>query len=152
MQEELRLNLSEDKTLITHARTEAARFLGYHLSVSHDDTYQTHHVRHINGQIRLRIPPDVLTTNCQRYQRNGKPLHRPELTNNTVYSIVAQYQAEYRGLVEYYRRANDLHRFNRLQWIMDGSLCKTLAAKLKLSTKQVRKRYETQWMMMDDDG
>ena len=147
LQEELRLTLSEEKTLITHARTDSARFLGYHLSVSHDDTCQTHHVRHINGQIRLRIPPDVLTTKCQRYQRNGKPLHRPELTNNTVYSIVAQYQAEYRGLVEYYRLANDLHRLNRLQWVMGGSLGKTLAAKLKLTAKQVRKRYEAQWTM-----
>jgi group II intron reverse transcriptase/maturase len=145
LHEELQLELSEEKTLITHAQTEAARFLSYQLTTSQDDTYQTQHKRRINGQIRLGIPPDILHAKCRPYQHHGKPTHRPELTNNTAYSIVAQYQSEYRGLVEYYQLANDLHRLNRLKWVMQQSLTKTLAAKYKVSVKQVYRKYQASW-------
>jgi len=37
--DELRLTLTEEKTLITHARTEVARFLGYHISTMQANTY-----------------------------------------------------------------------------------------------------------------
>jgi len=37
LRETLKLELSEEKTLITHARTEAAKFLGYHLVSQHVD-------------------------------------------------------------------------------------------------------------------
>src|SRR5262249_15056102 len=116
-----------------------------HLRVSHDDTRQTKKKRRINGHIWLRVPSDILTTKYRRYQRRGKPIHRKELTNHSVSSIVAQYQAEYRGLVEYYRLANDLHRLTWLRWIMNQSLNKTLATKLKLTAKQAREKYAATW-------
>jgi group II intron reverse transcriptase/maturase len=145
LHDELRLTLSEEKTLITHARTEAARFLSYHITVSQDDTFQTKKKRSINRHIKMRIPSDIMNGKCQKYQKHGKPIHRKELTNNTQYSIVAQYQAEYRGLVEYYQLANDLYRFNRLRWVMQRSLIKTLAMKLKISGHKVRDKYSTTW-------
>ena len=37
LRDDLKLELSETKTLITHARTRAARFLGYEITVQHDD-------------------------------------------------------------------------------------------------------------------
>jgi len=139
------LTLSEEKTLITHAKTETARFLGYHISIMQENTYRTtgRKKRNANGKVKLSVPPDVLNQKCQKYQRHGKPIHRPELTNNTVYSIVAQYQSEYRGIVEYYQLANDIYKLNRLKWIMETSLTKTLAAKLKLSVPQVYKKFQT---------
>jgi len=141
----LKLTLSEEKTLITHAKTETARFLGYHISIMQENTYRTtgRKKRNANGKVRLSVPPDVLKQKCQKYLRKGKPIHRPELTNNTAYSIVAQYQSEYRGLVEYYQLANDIYKLNRLKWIMETSLTKTLAAKLKLSVPQVYKKFQT---------
>jgi hypothetical protein len=36
--ENLKLELSEEKTLITHVKTERARFLGYEITRFHDDT------------------------------------------------------------------------------------------------------------------
>ncbi len=143
----LKLELSEEKTLITHARTETARFLSYHLRASQDDTRQTKKKRSVNGEIWLRIPQDILTKKCQKYKEHGKPKHRKELTNNTDYSIVAQYQSEFRGLAEYYQLANDLHRLNRLKWIMQQSLAKTLAVKLHLTVKKVHEKYSTTWMV-----
>lgn len=143
LHKELGLTLSEEKTLITHAKTETARFLGYHISIMQENTYRTGgKKRNANGKVKLSVPPDALKQKCQKYQRRGKPIHRPELANNTVYSIVAQYQSEYRGVVEYYQLANDIYKFNRLKWIMETSLTKTLAAKLKLSVPQVYKRFQ----------
>jgi len=145
LHEELKLELSDEKTLITHARTEAARFLSYEISASQDDTCQTKKKRSVNGEMRLRVPPDLLRKKCQKYQKRNKPLHRKELTNNTAYSIVAQYQSEFRGFAEYYQLANDLHRLNSLKWIMEQSLAKTLATKLKVTVKKVHKKFGTTW-------
>jgi len=145
LHDELKLDLSEEKTLITHARTQAARFLSYSLSASQDDTRQTKKKRSVNGEMRLRVPPDLLRKKCQKYQQNNKPIHRKELTNNTDYSIVAQYQSEFRGFAEYYQLANDLHRLNSLKWIMEQSLAKTLATKLKTTVKKVHKKYGATW-------
>jgi group II intron reverse transcriptase/maturase len=145
LHEVLKLELSDEKTLITHARTEAARFLSYHLSASQDDTRQTKKKRSVNGEMRLRVPPDLLKKKCQKYQKHNKPIHRKELTNNTAYSIVAQYQSEFRGFAQYYQLANDLHRLNSLKWIMEQSLAKTLATKLKVTVKKVHKKYGATW-------
>lgn len=149
LHEELKLELSDEKTLITHARTGAARFLSYQISASQDDTRQTKKKRSVNGEMWLRVPPDLLRKKCQKYQRNNKPIHRKELTNNTAYSIVAQYQSEFRGFAEYYQLANERHRLNSLKWIMEQSLAKTLATKLKVSAKTMRKKYGAVWM---EDG
>jgi group II intron reverse transcriptase/maturase len=145
LHEELQLDLSDEKTLITHARTEAARFLSYQISASQDDTRQTNRKRSVNGVMRLRVPPDLLKKKCQKYQKNNKPIHRKELTNNTGYSIVAQYQSEFRGFVEYYQLANDLYRLNSLKWIMEQSLAKTLATKFKVTVNKVHKHYGASW-------
>jgi group II intron reverse transcriptase/maturase len=145
LHEELQLDLSDEKTLITHARTEAARFLSYQISASQDDTRQTNRKRSVNGVMRLRVPPDLLRKKCQKYQKNNKPIHRKELTNNTGYSIVAQYQSEFRGFVEYYQLANDLYRLNSLKWIMEQSLAKTLATKFKVTVNKVHKHYGASW-------
>ena len=145
LHEELQLDLSDEKTLITHARTEAARFLSYQISASQDDTRQTNRKRSVNGGMRLRVPPDLVKKKCQKYQNNNTPIHRKELTNNTGYSIVAQYQSEFRGFVEYYQLANDLYRLNSLKWIMEQSLAKTLATKFKVTVNKVHKHYGASW-------
>jgi hypothetical protein len=113
LRDTLKLELSKTKTLITHARTETARFLGYEIGTFHDNTR-----RSINGAIRLRVPAAVARAKCEPYMRNGKPVHRPEMEHDSPYSIVRHYQQEYRGVVEYYQLAYNPYRFNRLKWIM----------------------------------
>ena len=83
----------------------------------------------------------VVRAKCNLYMRHGKPVHRPELEHDSPYSIVVQYQQEYRGVVKYYQLAFDRYRFSRLKWIMSTSLAKTLGHKLRLSVQQVWKRY-----------
>ena len=53
LRDELTLELSEEKTLITHARTSAARFLGYEITVQHNDKAITNGQRSSNGTVRL---------------------------------------------------------------------------------------------------
>jgi Reverse transcriptase (RNA-dependent DNA polymerase)/Type II intron maturase len=143
LREQLRLELSQAKTLITHARTEKARFLGYEIQVLHNDKKQTDGRRSVNAHIGFQVPHDVIDQKCQDYMEDGKPIHRPELLRDTVFTIISTYQAEFRGLVEYYRLAHDLsHKLARLKWDMERSLIKTLAAKLQTPGTQVYRRYQ----------
>jgi hypothetical protein len=67
LREELKLELSEEKTLITHARSEAARFLGYEITRLHNDEQRTKRAtthtmcRTINHIIGFRVPKDAIT-------------------------------------------------------------------------------------------
>src|ERR1019366_6371971 len=53
LRDELRLELSPSKTLITHAASQAARFLGYEIKAQHSDTKITRNRRAVNGAIGL---------------------------------------------------------------------------------------------------
>jgi hypothetical protein len=97
----------------------------------------------VNGKVELRVPEDILKQKCKRYLKNGKPIHRKELETETVYSIMSRYQSEYRGLVEYYQMANNLNRFKTLRWVMEVSLTKTVAAKLRLTVSKVYDKFQT---------
>jgi group II intron reverse transcriptase/maturase len=144
LRENLKLELSETKTLITHPRTEAARFLGYDIVVlNSDQKLDSRGHRSINGQIGLKVPSDVIKSKCERFLLHGKPIHRVELTNDSVFSIVAHYQHEFRGIVEYYRLAYNLYQLNRLKWVMERSLTQTLAHKLRISVREVYRHYQT---------
>lgn len=143
LRDTLKLDLSEEKTLVSHARTERARFLGYdvHIAVANDQRQDGK--RAINGLATLTIPLETIRERCGRYQRHGEAVHRADLLNDEVFSIVARYQAEYRGFVEYYRPAVNLSRLSELKWVMETSLTKTLAHKRKISVSSVYRRYHT---------
>ena len=144
LREELKLELSAEKTLITHARNDRALFLGYEIHTLHaDDKHDHRGQRCINGSIGLRVPKHVIHDHCTNYMRRGKPYHMMQRTNDNVYSIIAQYQTEYRGVVQYYRLAYNLHQLGRLKWVMQQSLVRTLSKKLKISTAKVYKRFKT---------
>ncbi len=141
LQEDLKLELSETKTLITHARTGAARFLGYEITVRHDDRKLTAGRRSLNGGIWPRVPIDVIKAKCARYMQRGKPAHRPELMNEQDHAIISRYGSEYRGIVQYYLLAGDVYRLNRLHWVMVTSLLKTLAGKHGSSVSKMARKY-----------
>jgi len=138
----LKLELSEGKTLITHARTQAARFLGYEIVVlDNDQKHDQHGHRSINGQIGLQVPLDVVRAKCRPYLHHGKPIRRTERIVHTDFSVIAQFQAEYRGIVEYYQLAFNRHQLGRLKGVMQRSLTKTLARKFRISVPAVYRRY-----------
>ena len=150
LRETLGLELNAAKTLITHARTQPARFLGYHVIVQHCDTKQTGGRRAANGKIALRVPPDVVKAQCARYRHRGKPWQRPRLQNLDDYDIVGTYGAEYRGVVNYYLLAQDVWRLHTLHWHALTSMLKTLAAKHSSSVTKMAARHTAK--VTTDDG
>jgi group II intron reverse transcriptase/maturase len=143
LQEELKLELSKTKTLITHAKIQTARFLGYEINTMMDNTKRHNKRRCINSMIRLSVPKDVIESKCQKYMKDGKTKHRTEMLNESEFSIMSAYQSEYRGIVEYYQLAHNISELGKLKWIMDQSLTMTLAAKMKTNASDVRKKYNT---------
>jgi group II intron reverse transcriptase/maturase len=142
LREELKLDLSEPKTLITHATSQAARFLGYEIRTQHADTKITRHRRAVNGAIGLFVPRDVIRGKCTAYMSKGKPAFRGPLLHDDDFTIVAQYGSEYRGLVQYYLLAQDVFRLASLRWVMETSMLKTLAAKHKSSVTKMARKYK----------
>jgi hypothetical protein len=141
LRDDLKLELSETKTLITHARTDAARFLGYEITTQHANHVITGGRRAANGAIGLRVPREVIKTKCSRYMQRGKPERRPELMNEEDHAIISRYGAEYRGIVQYYLLAGDVWRLSRLHWVMLTSMLKTLASKYDSSVSKMARKY-----------
>src|SRR5712691_6119123 len=142
LREELALELNPGKTLITHARTRAARYLGYEIIVQHCDTKITNGRRSANGNVALRVPLDVIKAKRAPYRQRGKPWHRPALQNLDDYDIIQAYGAEYRGIVGYYMLARDVWRFNELEWYAKTSMLKTLGAKYQSTVTKMAARYK----------
>ena len=134
LHDELKLEMSPDKALITHASTGSARFLGY------DITTQNYFGRP-TAKIELRVPDQVIEDKIRRSTKDGKPIHRREITYDTDFSIIARYGAEYRGYVQSYAYAANRCWLNRLQWYMRISLLKTLANKHRSTVSKMAKRY-----------
>ncbi|MDB5308438.1 MAG: Maturase [Gemmataceae bacterium] len=100
----LKLRLSAEKTLITHASEQRARFLGYEIAVRRSDAKLGPALnggtrRSVNGIVGLFVPRTVVTTRLERYMRKGKPAPVTALVGLSDYHIVSHYQATYRGLV-----------------------------------------------------
>ena len=143
LQTELKLPLSAEKTLITHAHTGRARFLGYEIGIMYSSTKLDDRFRRsVNGAVGMYIPEDVIQAKRKRYLRDGKPIHRPELQNDSEYDIIVRYQGEYRGLVQYYGLAQNLAQLGYVKWTMETSLLKTLASKNQTSTTKESKRLQ----------
>jgi hypothetical protein len=137
LREDLKLELSPEKTLITHARTGAARFLGYEITTQHSRCRRT-----VNGIIGLRVPLAVIKARCAPYLKLGKPERRTELLNCDDLTIISTYGAEYRGLVQYYLLAGDVWRLKRLRWATETSMLKTLAARHESSVTKMARKYK----------
>ena len=143
LRETLGLELNAGKTLITRARSQPARFLGYHVIAQHCNTKLTRGRRSANGKIALRVPPDVIEAQCARYRQHGKPWHRSRLQNLTDYDIVRTCGAEYQGVVNYYLLAQDVSRLGKFRWHAETSMLKTLAAKHKSTVTKMATKHKT---------
>ena len=144
LRDSLKLELSKEKTLITHATSQAAKFLGYELANQQaNDQHDRTGKRNVNGVIGLRVPAKVIEQHCRTHMRNGKPTHRAELMNDDDYTIVSRFQAEFRGVVQFYALALNVAHLGKLHRVMHESLAKTLANKHKTSCRKVIRRYQS---------
>jgi len=136
LHDDLKLELNAGKTLITHARTQAASFLGYQITVQHSRDRPA-----VNGVVRLRVPRPVIKAKCAPYLKHGKPERRAELMNLPDSLIISTFGAEYRGIVQYYLLASDVWRLARLRWAAETSLLKTLAARHRSTVSVMARKH-----------
>ena len=142
--EVLKLEMSQEKTLITNARNSKAKFLGYEVSI-----FPKKESSMADGKIRLRVPKEVIKRATKKYCKKGKPVHLPALIIESDAEIIWKYQAEFRGLVEYYRMAHNIHALSKVGWISKTSLMKTLARKHKTTVGKISKKYSAE---VEKDG
>jgi group II intron reverse transcriptase/maturase len=143
----LKLRLSEEKTLVTHATEEKARFLGYEIAIRQSDNkvapFRGGIRRCVNGVVGLFVPRDVARARLQRFIRGGKPAPLYALIAQSDLHIVSYYQAIYRGLVNYYRMAHNLcTRLDKVRYVLEVSMVKTLASKHKCSCASLWHRHK----------
>jgi len=150
LRDELRLEMSAQKTLITHAGNEQARFLGHEISITWANTRlepgprnRLEAARTVNGCITLRVPRKVVDQVRATYSKGGKIVHRAEITNDDDYTIIQRYQSILRGLYNYYCMAHNVsRRMGDVRYILETSLTKTLAHKHQISVRQVYQKYQ----------
>jgi group II intron reverse transcriptase/maturase len=141
LHDSLKLDMSMEKTLITHAATQTARFLGYEVKNQQANDKITDERRSINGRLALRVPQDVIDAKCRQYMEKDKPERRPYLIRHSDYTILARYQSEYRGVVQYYILATNVAHLNKLRYTAETSLLKTLANKHKANVTAMARKY-----------
>jgi len=150
LKEKLHLEMSASKTLVTHARTEHARFLGYAISIYQADTMLTPALcggklvrrRNLNGSVRLGIPYGLVDEGAKRYQRNGKPIQEAAILHYSDAQIIELYQQRFRGVAEYYKYAVDRDHLGKLKYVMEVALTKTLANKFRTRVSHIYRKYQ----------
>jgi hypothetical protein len=157
LKDTLRLDLSEEKTLITHAK-DAARFLSYDIFSCKTQTPKMDARgftrRSKSGRIMLYVPKEKWQKRLMSYDalkirydvNNGNkevwmPIHRNRLIHLDDLEILKQYNAEIRGLYNYYKIANNVSVLNDFNYVMKFSMFKTFGAKYKKSIGKIRDKY-----------
>ena len=150
----LKLELSDEKTLITHS-SKRARFLGYDIYVRRSTATKRmkggHLRRHLNGTVCLEVPSEVMRKKLLEYsamtiettvygKENWKAQARVYLKNNDPLEILDRYNSEIRGFRNYYRIANNASYVSSFGYIMQYSMFKTFAAKYQTSMRKAIRR------------
>ena len=157
IQEQLHLELSQEKTLITHG-TDFARFLSFQITASTEQnstrTKAGYIKRSYTGRIKLYVPKDKWLKRLLSYgalkihydKDNGnkevwEPVCRSGLRNLDDLEILNQYNAEIRGLYNYYRIAHNATVLNNFLYVMKYSMYKTFAGKYRTSMRKIIRKY-----------
>ena len=148
----LKLELSDEKTLITHS-AGYARFLGYDIRVHRSNQVknggQGYSQRTLSNKVELNIPLTDKIEKCLFDRKAAKwadgalrPVHRGALVTMTDLEILMVYNAELRGICNYYCLASNFLKLGYFAYLMEYSCLMTLASKHKSSTAKVRNQYK----------
>jgi hypothetical protein len=150
----LHLNIAEEKSRISHA-AKGTFFLSYEVIMRTTDKLKRIKSpkgrytlkRTVVDRMTLRIPEEKLRKFCHNKGYGDyntlKTQHRPILRERSDIEIVLTYNAELRGLANYYCLAYSAKsRLSRLYYIWKGGLLKTLAAKHKTTVRKVMKSHK----------
>lgn len=154
LSESLALELSEEKTLITHTG-KSAKFLGYEITV----TRNNHQRRDVRGclrrtygkRVRLNVSMATLRDKLLEYGameiklRNGKEIWKPKCRSGLIFNddleILDRYNRETVGFCNYYLIANNCVVLHNFRYIMEYSMYKTFAGKYRSTVRKINKKY-----------
>jgi len=150
----LKMELSEDKTLITHS-SEYARFLGYDVRVRRCDVVKrggpgSVKKRTLNNSCEISIPLNykihrfIFSKGVAIQKSDGTifPTHRKSLLRLTDLEIVSVYNAELRGICNYYGIGSNFDKLSYFAYLMEYSCLKTLANKHKSGISKVKTMFK----------
>lgn len=151
--QELKMELSEEKTLITHS-SQFARFLGYDIRVRRDNTVKphgTHLQRTMNMNVELCIPfqdkimPFLFNKSIIRQLKDStlEPIARKYLYSCTDLEILTAFNAELRGICNYYALASNYTKLSYFAYFMEYSCLRTLAGKHKTTSRKILNKYKS---------
>lgn len=150
----LHLELSDEKTLITHSEKKA-RFLGYDIYIRRSAATKRDKMgrlcRHLSGTVCLELPTEIMRKRLLDYgamtiertvygKDNWKAKARYYLKDNDDLEILDQYNSEIRGFRNYYRIANNASFASSFGYIMQYSMFKTFATKYRTSMRKMISR------------
>jgi group II intron reverse transcriptase/maturase len=157
VKDRLNLELSDEKTLVTHSK-KRARFLGYDLSVIRNRTPKRNRIgqlkRAYNYHLKLYVPREIwrnklldektmrIVHKKNTHKEVWQPISRSELLNKNGINILKHYNYEIRGLYNYYQLACNVGSLHSYNYFMYYSLLRTLGKKYKVSVKQARKKFD----------
>lgn len=154
LSESLALELSEEKTLITHTG-KSAKFLGYEITV----TRNNHQRRDVQGRlrrtygkrVRLNVSMATLRDKLLEYGameiklRNGKEIWKPKCRSGLIFNddleILDRYNRKTVGFCNYYLIANNCVVLHNFRYIMEYSMYKTFAGKYRSTVRKINKKY-----------
>jgi group II intron reverse transcriptase/maturase len=143
----LKLELNADKTLITNLGNIRVGFLGYEIAKSQENTAVKVNSkgvkeRTVNGTIQLLVPGKVISEKIIPYSKYGKSHPFLQRVNMPVLDMINEFNAEIRGLYNYYCLATDVStKLNKFKHIHYFSLAKTIARKENSSVRKVIRKY-----------
>ena len=150
----LNMELSEEKTLITHS-SQYARFLGYDIRVRRSGVIKRGGIGHktrrtLNNQCELAVPLHdkihdfIFARGIAEQKKDGTlfPVCRVSLLRLTDLEIISVYNAELRGICNYYGIAGNFYKLGYLGYLMEYSCLKTLAAKHKSSISKIKAKFK----------
>lgn len=155
MKNTLHLEMSQEKTLITHSE-DSAHFLGYNIHVQKSNLLKRNgngdKARLHTGAVVLKVPVEAIKAKLKAYKAvefktvNGRevwwPIRRNNLIGRPEEEIIAQVNSEIRGLYNYYSFAHNVSMVvGSFGYVMTFSFFKTLAAKHRSSIRKINKRY-----------
>lgn len=155
LKDTLKLELSAEKTLVTNSNNKA-RFLGYDITVCNDTAVKKAKgkgtVKAYSGKIKLYLPKEKWIGKLLSYgvlkiasetgeKEKWKPIQRNDYICLPVHEMVLKYNAQIRGLYNYYRLASNVSVLNKFHYVMEYSLYKTIAAKYRITMTKAKLKF-----------
>lgn len=152
IRDSLKMELSEEKTLITHSNTYA-RFLGYDMRIRRSNVIKPNGrgttQRTMSNHMELAVPlgdkiqPFLFKHGVVKQKENGElePVHRNDLLRLTDLEIVSAYDAELRGICNFYYLAGNFYKLHYMSYLMEYSCLKTLAFKHRCTIGKIKEKF-----------